>query len=261
MRVSLIITTYNRPEVLSLIFKSIEDQTICPDEIIIADDGSGNSTKECVEDFQRSSSISIIHSWQEDRGFRVAKSRNKAIAKSNYEYIILIDGDVILHEKFIENHLKHAEKNFFVQGQRVLVNESITKKIINNQYKNLFLFSRGLKNRKNAIYSAFLSKIFLTRKNVLNGIKTCNLAFYKSDCINVNGFNNEIEGWGREDSEFVARLFNNNVCRKNIHFNMIQFHLWHQDSSREVLQKNNIILQKAIESKLNWCDNGINQYL
>ena len=261
MRVSLIITTYNRPEVLSLIFKSIEDQTICPDEIIIADDGSGNSTKECVEDFQRNSSISIIHSWQEDRGFRVAKSRNKAIAKSNYEYIILIDGDVILHEKFIENHLKHAEKNFFVQGQRVLVNESITKKIINNQYKNLFLFSRGLKNRKNAIYSAFLSKIFLTRKNVLNGIKTCNLAFYKSDCINVNGFNNEIEGWGREDSEFVARLFNNNVCRKNIHFNMIQFHLWHQDSSREVLQKNNIILQKAIESKLNWCDNGINQYL
>jgi len=261
MRVSLIITTYNRPEVLSLIFKSIEDQTICPDEIIIADDGSGNSTKECVEDFQRSSSISIIHSWQEDRGFRAAKSRNKAIAKSNYEYIILIDGDVILHEKFIENHLKHAETNFFVQGQRVLVNESITKKIINNQYKNLFLFSRGLKNRKNAIYSAFLSKIFLTRKNVLNGIKTCNLAFYKSDCINVNGFNNEIEGWGREDSEFVARLFNNNVCRKNIHFNMIQFHLWHQDSSREVLQKNNIILQKAIESKLNWCDNGINQYL
>jgi glycosyltransferase involved in cell wall biosynthesis len=261
MRVSLIITTYNRPEVLSLIFKSIEDQTICPDEIIIADDGSGNSTKECVEDFQRSSSISIIHSWQEDRGFRVAKSRNKAIAKSNYEYIILIDGDVILHEKFIENHLKHAETNFFVQGQRVLVNESITKKIINNQYKNLFLFSRGLKNRKNAIYSAFLSKIFLTRKNVLNGIKTCNLAFYKSDCIKVNGFNNEIEGWGREDSEFVARLFNNNVCRKNIHFNMIQFHLWHQDSSREVLQKNNIILQKAIESKLNWCDNGINQYL
>jgi glycosyltransferase involved in cell wall biosynthesis len=261
MRVSLIITTYNRPEVLSLIFKSIEDQTICPDEIIIADDGSGNSTKECVEDFQRNSSISIIHSWQEDRGFRVAKSRNKAIAKSNYEYIILIDGDVILHEKFIENHLKHAETNFFVQGQRVLVSESITKKIINNQYKNLFLFSRGLKNRKNAIYSAFLSKIFLTRKNVLNGIKTCNLAFYKSDCINVNGFNNEIEGWGREDSEFVARLFNNNVCRKNIHFNMIQFHLWHQDSSREVLQKNNIILQKAIESKLNWCDNGINQYL
>jgi len=261
MRVSLIITTYNRPEVLSLIFKSIEDQTICPDEIIIADDGSGNSTKECVEDFQRNSSISIIHSWQEDRGFRVAKSRNKAIAKSNYEYIILIDGDVILHEKFIENHLKHAETNFFVQGQRVLVSESITKKIINNQYKNLFLFSRGLKNRKNAIYSAFLSKIFLTRKNVLNGIKTCNLAFYKSDCIKVNGFNNEIEGWGREDSEFVARLFNNNVCRKNIHFNMIQFHLWHQDSSREVLQKNNIILQKAIESKLNWCDNGINQYL
>ena len=55
MRVSLIITTYNRPEALSLIFKSIETQTIYPDEIIIADDGSGNTTKECIDVFQRKS--------------------------------------------------------------------------------------------------------------------------------------------------------------------------------------------------------------
>jgi glycosyltransferase involved in cell wall biosynthesis len=261
MRVSLIITTYNRPEVLSLVFKSIEDQTLHPDEIIIADDGSGNSTKECIDDFQRSSSISIIHSWQEDKGFRVAKSRNKAIAKSNYEYIILIDGDVILHEKFIENHLNHAEKNFFVQGPRVLLNESITKKIIDNQNKNLSLFSRGLRNRKNSIYSIFLSRIFIKRKNYLKGIKTCNLAFYKSDCIQVNGFNNDIEGWGREDSEFAIRLMNNGINRKNIHFNMIQFHLWHKETSREVLQKNDSILQATISKQLNWCDRGLNKYL
>ena len=261
MRVSLIITTYNRPEALSLIFKSIETQTICPDEIIIADDGSGNATKECIDVFQRKSAIRIIHSWQEDKGFRVARSRNKAIAISCCEYIVLIDGDVILHEKFIENHVNHAEKSFFVQGPRVLLNESTTKKIVNYQNINIALFSTGLKNRKNAIYSDFLSKIFLTKSNVLNGIKTCNLAFYKSDCIKVNGFNNDIEGWGREDSEFVARLLNSSICKKNIHFNIIQFHLWHPDSSREVLQKNDLILQKAIYSKLNWCDNGINQYL
>ena len=260
MRVSLIITTYNWPEALYLILKSVESQTRCPDEIIIADDGSGNTTKECIDSFQRQSSTRIIHSWQEDKGFRVAQSRNKAIAKSSFDYIILIDGDVILHEKFIEDHLNHSEKGFFVQGPRVLLNKSSTKKIINNQNINISILTRGLRNRKNAFYSVFLSRIFLTRKNFLNGIKTCNLAFFKSDCIKVNGFNNDIEGWGREDSEFVVRLFNNMICRKNIHFNMIQFHLWHKNSSTEVLQENNLILQKAIHRKLNWCDNGINQY-
>jgi len=261
MRVSLIITTYNRPEALSLIFKSIVAQSIGPDEIIIADDGSDNTTKKCIEDFKKNSSIKVVHSWQEDRGFRVAKSRNKAIAKSSYEYIILVDGDVILHEKFIEDHLNHAEPSFFVQGSRALLNDAATKKILRNQNKNISLFSRGLKNRKNFIYSVFLSRIFISRKNHLNGIKTCNLAFYKSDCIKVNGFNNDIEGWGREDSEFVVRLLNNGINRKTIHFNLIQFHLWHQGSSREALQKNDLTLQKAINSKLNWCDNGINQYL
>lgn len=261
MRVSLIITTYNRPKALDLIFKSITAQTVFPDEIIVADDGSENSTKECIDDFKKKSSIRCIHSWQKDKGFRVAKSRNKAIAKSSYEYIILIDGDVILHKKFIEDHLNHAEIGFFAQGSRVLLNESITKKILNKQKINISFFSKGLKNRKNSIYSVFLSKIFTKRKNNLNGIKTCNLAFFKSDCIKVNGFNNDIEGWGREDSEFVSRLLNNMISRKNIHFNMIQFHLWHPSSTRDALEKNDLTLQKTINRELNWCDNGINTYL
>jgi glycosyltransferase involved in cell wall biosynthesis len=261
MRVSLIITTYNRPKALSLIFKSIGAQTIYPDEIIIADDGSKNSTKECIDDFQKNSPIRIVHSWQEDRGFRVAKSRNKAISKSSYEYIILIDGDVVLHEKFIEDHLNHAEQCFFVQGTRVLLDEDASKKIIAGQNKNISIFSRGLRNRKNSIYSVFLSRIFIKRKNYLNGIKTCNLAFYKSDCIQVNGFNNDIEGWGREDSEFVIRLMNNGINRKNIHFNMIQYHLWHQNSPREYLRKNQLMLEHTIQKKLKRCNNGLNEYL
>ena len=261
MRVSLIITTYNRPDALSIVLESVKKQTRLPDEIIIADDGSNELTKNCITEFNNNSLLKVIHSWQEDRGFRAAKSRNKAIAKSSYEYIILVDGDVILHEKFIEDHLHHAEEGFFVQGSRVLLNEAKTKKIINNQNKNISLFSRGLTNRKNSIYSVFLSKIFLSRKNTLNGIKTCNSAFYKSDCIKVNGFNNDIEGWGREDSEFVARLLNNGINRKNVRFNIIQFHLWHKESSREALIKNDLTLEKAINRELKWCDNGINQYL
>ena len=79
MRVSLIITTYNWPESLFLVLKSIENQTIVPEEVVIADDGSTVETKEVVFKFQQDSELNIVHSWQEDKGFRVAKSRNKAM--------------------------------------------------------------------------------------------------------------------------------------------------------------------------------------
>ena len=77
-----------------------------------------------------------------------------------------------------------------------------------------------------------------------------NLAFFKSDCLNINGFNNDFEGWGREDSEFALRLINSGINRKSVRFNMIQFHLWHQISSREVLKKNDLILTDAIINKI-----------
>ena len=166
MKVSLVITTYNRPDALRFVLQSITSQSVLPNEIIIADDGSKNSTKKCTDEFKKKSSIPLIHSWQEDKGFRVARSRNKAIAKSKFDYIILIDGDVVLHDKFIEDHLKHAQMGFFVQGSRVLLNERATKEVLSNNF-NFSFFSRGLKNRKNLIYSVFLSRIFISRKNHL----------------------------------------------------------------------------------------------
>ena len=94
MRLSLIITTYNRPESLELVLRSIECQTITPEEVIIADDGSTPETKALVSRFQQDSELNIIYSWQEDKGFRAAESRNKAIAKSNYDYICWSSSDL-----------------------------------------------------------------------------------------------------------------------------------------------------------------------
>ena len=82
MQISLIITTYNRPDALLLVLKSIERQSLIPNEVIIADDGSNENTQELIDNFITHSSINIIHSFQKDKGFRAAKSRNKAVSKS-----------------------------------------------------------------------------------------------------------------------------------------------------------------------------------
>lgn len=261
MRVSLIITTYNRPDALLLVLRSIEGQIKLPDEVIIADDGSDRESQKLITDFQQSSNLNIIHSWQEDKGFRAAKSRNKAISKSNGDYIVLIDGDMILHPEFINDHINQAQTSYFVQGSRVLLTQDKTNQTLDQKKINFSLLSNGLQNRKNAFHSNILSKLFSNKRNYLLGIRTCNMAFYKQDCININGFNNEFEGWGREDSEFIMRLLNSGINRKNIRFNAIQFHLWHNENIRDSLEKNNAILQDTINNHTQWCNNGIDSYL
>ena len=74
--------------------------------------------------------------------------------------------------------------------------------------------------------------------------------------IPFNGY-----GWGREDSEFVVRLLNSGINRKNLRFNAIQFHLWHNENTRALLQQNDILLQNAIDNNAKWCDNGVDKYL
>jgi glycosyltransferase involved in cell wall biosynthesis len=264
MTVSLIIATYNQPKTLRLLLLSVENQTKVPDEIIIADDGSSDKVKKIIESFSKKSNLRIVHSWQQDRGFRAAKSRNKAIAKSTSKYIVMVDGDMILHQKFIQEHVNHASFGCFIQGSRVLLNRKRTQELLKNNVTQISFFSRGVNNRKNSIHSVFLASIFnlFSRKNIkMTSIRSCNLSFYREDCIKVNGFNNDFEGWGREDSEFIARLYNIGIKRKNIRFNLIQYHLWHNESSREALEKNSLMLHETIINQSTWCENGINKYL
>ena len=261
MRVSLIITTYNSPAALLLVLQSIERQSTLPSDVIVADDGSNNDTKELIKHFQLTTCLKIIHSWQKNKGFRVAKSRNKAIAKSDADYLILIDGDMILHPEFVLDHIKNSELGYFIQGTRVLLTKNATENALRRMSLIFSFFSYGIKNRKNAIHSNLLSKLFTKNKKHLNGIKTCNMSFFRKDCININGFDNDFEGWGREDSEFAVRLLNNGIFRKNLRFNAIQFHLWHAENTRASLRQNDVILNSSINNNSKWCNNGIDKYL
>ena len=261
MLVSLIITTYNSPAALLLVLKSVERQSTLPSEVIVADDGSNKNTQELIKNFQLTTCLKIIHSWQKDTGFRASKSRNKAIAKSDGDYIVLIDGDVILHPKFIRDHIKNSEIGCFIQGTRVLLTEDATKDIFKRMSIIFSYYSHGIKNRKNAFHSDFLSKLFVKKKKYLTGIKTCNMSFFKEDCVNINGFNNDFEGWGREDSEFAVRLLNSGILRKNLRFNAIQLHLWHTENTKVSLRQNDVILNSSINNNSKWCNNGIDKYL
>ncbi len=261
MLVSLIITTYNWPEALQLSIHSVFSQSLLPAEIIVADDGSGEETVRVVSELCRQSPVPLVHSWQEDDGFRLAMSRNKAIAKARGDYIILIDGDIILERHFIEDHCSFATRGCFVQGTRVLLNEELSAQTLVRGELNLNFFSRGVENKKNCIRLPLLSRYCSFRSARIRGVKTCNFSFWKRDCLRINGFNEAFVGWGREDSEFTARLLNIGIERQNVRFKAIGYHLHHEMNTRDRLSVNDAILQETIARKRVWCDRGISQYL
>ncbi len=261
MQVSLIITTYNWKEALQLSLRSVLNQTLLPQEIVVADDGSGPETAAVVREIGASSPIPIVHSWQEDEGFRSARSRNKAIAKARGEYIILIDGDIVLEPHFIADHRTFAKPGFFVQGSRALLGQQLTDQALESGQLHLPFLASGVGNKKNCLRSVLLARLFSFKSKRLSGVKTCNFAFWKQDALRINGFNEDFIGWGREDSEFAARLLNAGIKRQNLRFHALGYHLHHHANTRERLALNDSILNATIEEQRTWCEKGLNQHL
>ena len=274
MSSTLIITTYNRPTALELVLKSVLIQTHLPNQILIADDGSDKATQDLIEQYQplfkEKINRNITHVWQEDKGFRLARIRNLAIAQATNDYLIMVDGDMILHPQFIQSHLKTAKQNYFVQGSRVLLSDELTQKSIREKRIRFSPTQLGITNRLNAIDAVFLSRLtglLLSNKksNSPIGVRGANMAFWRKDVLAINGFNEDFEGWGREDSEFVVRLLNNGIKRKNLKFGGVAYHLYHNENpaqkNDQLLNKNDAILQATIDGKSVWCKNGLDQHL
>ena len=195
------------------------------------------------------------------KGFRAAAIRNKGINElsDNIEYVVVIDGDMILHNNFIEDHIRISEKNCFIQGGRAIISKNQTTKIFKklaNNYNFNFL-SQGLSNRKNTLYLPFLTSFFDTYSKKISGIRTCNMSFWKEDLYSVNGFNEDFIGWGREDSELAVRLINKGKFRKNIKFAALAYHLYHEEKPRTFISVNDAHLLKSVNSESSWCNNGL----
>ncbi|EGY52566.1 glycosyltransferase family 2 protein [Neisseria shayeganii] len=267
--VSLIITTYNRPDALEAVLQSVKAQKRLPDEVLVADDGSGEATAELIRRQQTDFPVPLHHIWQPDDGFRLAESRNRALAAARGDYIVMIDGDMVLHPQFIADHVRAARKGLFVQGSRVVLTEGKTAELLADPsaYRVLKWYEKGLEKRWEKRLSAcrlpWLSAAVLKKEKTgwFHGIRGCNMGFFRSDALAVNGFNNDFVGWGREDSEFVARLFNRGGKRANLKFAAVAYHLYHPEAPRAALPENDKLLEQAVAGRLTRCERGVNVFL
>lgn len=265
MKIALLISTYNRPDALDLCLRSIMNQVIMPHEILIADDGSDERTERLIDRYRNTTDIPLLHIWHEDNGFELAKIRNKAIAASQADYIIQIDGDLILHPYFVKDHIDFAKPNSFVRASRIYLDKDLTDLKISTKSVDVSVLEKGVSNTTSALRIPFLRSFFEYNYKVKGDerweIHGCNMAYWRKDAIQVNGYNEDFVGWGPEDKEFVARLLNSGVKRRFLKFGGIVFHLWHQINSKANLAHNVAVFEEAKYSNKSFCENGINKYL
>lgn len=258
-RVSLIITTYNWEAALDRVLQSVQGQQEMPAEVLVADDGSGPATADVVRRWAGRLAVPLRHVWQEDRGFRLAASRNRALAVARGEYVVQIDGDVILHPEFIQSHARFMRTGTYVQGSRALLRAGLTRRILAGERVRLHAFARGIGSRLNAIHLPTLSP--LAARSAHGPIaRGANMAYWLADARRVNGFNEDIEGWGYEDIEFAARLQNAGVRWRKLKFAAVAYHLDHK-SKPEDEHANREFYERVVREKLTWCANGMDKYL
>ncbi|MGO3184134.1 MAG: glycosyltransferase family 2 protein [Aequorivita sp.] len=261
MKTSLLISTYNWPEALELVLLSVDNQTEKPDEILIADDGSSEETKALIADFQKRLIVPLYHFWHEDKGFRKAIILNKAIAAAKGEYIIQVDGDCIMHKDFVRDHKALAQCNVYLFGSRVNIQEKFLPKLFASQKIKFNFFDEGIKKRTRNLRLPALSSLYKTTDEISGKMRGCNVSYWKKDVVAVNGYNEEFEGWGREDSELIIRMMHNGVLGRRLRYRGIVYHIWHKVKDQSRFEINDSLQEKALAEGSKWCEKGIDKYL
>lgn len=263
---SVVMTTYNAPRHLALALAGFQLQTENNFELHIADDGSTSETSDLVEDFMQRLPFPVIYSWQQDLGYRKTKILNEAIRKTKGDHIIFIDGDCIPHRDFVKNHLKYRQTGYYLAGRRVELGPEYSKRITPEDVlsgalnrPNLGLLMSCMKHdsqywhRSIPVYNSTLRG--LLKMDRVDDLKGCNFSVDRESLFKINGFDEDYEGYAREDTDLEMRLQYLGLKIKSLKGLAIQYHVWHDRLPES--ENNKIKLKELTRSTASTCKNGI----
>jgi glycosyltransferase involved in cell wall biosynthesis len=254
--ISVIVTTYNREDALEAVLSALSRQSDRGFEVVVADDGSRPTTAAVVERWRPRLGVPLDHVWQMNCGFRAAEIRNRAILMCHGDYCVFLDGDCIAPADFVATHRRLAERGWFVTGNRVLLSPTLTAAVLSDDLRPETWSApdwirqrlRGGVNRLAAVLRLPLGRLRKLRSAQWRGARSCNLAVWRSDLEQVDGFDACFSGWGREDSDLLIRLLRCGLRRKDGRFATGVIHLWHPQVDRAQLAANDERLAAVLQS-------------
>ncbi len=267
MKVSLIVATFDMPKHLELVLVALARQRFRDFEIILCDDGSDAETRTVVKTYTPDLPGPLIHLWQENRGFRKCRILNEAIRRATGELLVFLDADCVPHRDFIGDHWHTRRAGEFGAGRRVEISRRVAKSLNPTQIRNGIFDRPSLKLLVDHIWgeteswnrtirwgnSPFLRKAL--GLNQIDDLKGCNFSAFRTDMIEINGFDEAYEGYGREDTDLEIRLINRGLVRRSLKGLALQFHIWHE--RRGFTPANEALLERARSEKRVRCERGI----
>ena len=255
-RLGIGIVTYNRRDILLETLNRVRAHTSTPCVVVVADDGSGPQTRDMIRAWMPQLGVPLKHVWQEDRGFRLAEIRNRAIAASAGRYLIFLDGDCLARQSFVAMHRRLAETGYFVGGNRVLLSKRLSEDVLARDLPaetwDLGTWAvkraRGDINRVLPLMDLGFGSLRKRLGNAWEGVRGGNFAFFRSDLERVDGFEMSFVGWGLEDSDLVIRMIRSGVKRKDGRFATGVLHLWHPEADRSQFAAHRAKLDELLES-------------
>ncbi len=202
MKLSVIIPTYNRKETLRTTLLSLNDQTFKDFEVIVADDGGSDGTKQAVKALKLS--YPIKHVWQKNSGRSAA--RNMGLEHAAGEIILFIDDHIVVDRRLIEEHIKyHGKYGVEVVRGRVEFVEQAKDAPKETEY-----IDEG--QIKAPGYEQQPFRIFITN----------NISIKKRALMSVFGFDEDFREYGLQDAEMGWRL-KESGCRFKVDPNAVGY--------------------------------------
>lgn len=272
MRSELVISTYNSPQALWLTLLSLLRQIQRPDMVCIADDGSGPETATMIQDFQQTHPyMPLRHIWQEDTGFEKNRILNKAVATSDAEFMLFIDGDCLLHPGYVRRHITQAHPSCFLTGSLIRLSQVCSDTITDAAVMDGIVFTSDWlrSNGVTAQFSSWLKSMPFgsTFGGILDGLSPIRKSWsgatsstLRANILAVNGFDESLK-YGGEDKEFGERLKNIGVRGRTLRYSTPVLHLEHPRSylSEDIIAFNRAAIERARNTDHAWTEHGLVQ--
>lgn len=265
--ISVIVSTYNQPEWLEKVLWGYEAQSERRFEIVIADDGSDERTRQLLAQLAPHLTFPLRYVWHPDTGFRKCRIVNQSILATRSDYILVTDGDCIPRRDFLATHLRMRRPGHFLSGgavrlpmnlSRLIDKEDIlTGRCFDREWLREHGLQRSFRNNKltaSARWAAFLNAT-TPAGATWNGN---NASGWKADILRVGGHDERME-YGGLDRELGERLMNAGVKGRQVRYSAVLLHLDHGRGYEhaEAWARNRAIRNETARTKSVWTPHGL----
>jgi glycosyltransferase involved in cell wall biosynthesis len=264
---SVVFTTYNQPDWLEKVLVGFGAQDRTDFEVLVADDGSGEETRQRIEALAPKLPVPVRHLWQADEGFRKCEALNMAIGAAAADYLVFTDGDCIPRADFVSTHLRLREHGRFLSGGYHKLPMATSRAIDFDDIRSQRCFDAGWLRAHGMPRSHRDVKLTAgpAMRRVLDAVSPAraswnghNASGWKRDVLAINGFDERMR-YGGQDREFGERLENAGIRGKRIRYRAIVVHLDHKRgyATEESIAFNRALRAETRASGRSWTEHGI----